>query len=133
MAEISKEMKIVLIINMFVALLYGITHLLFPEGIHSLDDAPYFDPHFWRLFGGALTAIGIAFLLGIINGEWNNIKILFQFAIIYLIVIALVNFTSNLYATRSATNEIFHLLDIIVTLVLLIIDIIFYQREVKKK
>jgi hypothetical protein len=132
MAEISKEMKIVLIINMLVALIYGIIHLLFPEGMHTLDDAPFFDPHFWRLFGGALTAIGIAFLLGILNGEWNNIKILFQFAIIYLIIIALVNFTSSLYATRSVTNEIFHLFDNIVTILLLILDIFFYQREEKK-
>ena len=117
---------------MIVGLTYGITHLLFPEGMHTLDNAPFFDPHFWRLFGGGLTAIGIAFLLGILNGEWNNIKILFQLAIIYLIIIALVNFTSDLYLTRSATNEIFHLFDNVVIILLIILDISFYLREEKK-
>lgn len=132
MVEISKEMKIVLVINMIVALVYGIIHLLFPESIHTLDDAPFFDPHFWRLFGGALTAIGIAFLLGLLKGEWNNIKVLSQLAIIYLIIIALVNLTSGIYLTRSITNEIFHLFDNIVTILLLILNIIFYLREEKR-
>ena len=132
MAEISKEMKIVLIVNMVVALIYGITHLLFPEGMHTLDDAPFFDPHFWRLFGGALTAIGITFLLGLLNGEWNNIKILFQLAIIFLIITAVVNLTSFLYLSRSTTNQIFHLFDNIVTILLLILNILFYLREEKK-
>ncbi|MFX0076731.1 MAG: hypothetical protein ACFE96_14905 [Candidatus Hermodarchaeota archaeon] len=106
--------------------------MLFPEGMHALDDAPFFDPHFWRLFGGALTAIGIAFLLGFLDGEWTRIKILFQFAIIFLIIIALVNFTSAVYLTRSATNEIFHLFDNIVTILLLVLNIVFYLREEKK-
>ncbi len=132
MAVISKEMKIVLIINVIVGLIYGILHVFFPEGVHALDDAPFFDPHFWRLFGGALIAIGIAILLGIFNGEWERIKILVQFVIIYLIIIALVNFTSSIYVTRSVTNELFHLFDNIVTILLLLLDILFYLREEKK-
>ena len=132
MAEVSKEMKIVLIINVIVGLIYGILHVFFPEGVHSLDDAPFFDPHFWRLFGGALIAIGIAILLGILNGEWDNIKIIIQFVIIFLIIVALVNFTSGIYITRSTINEIFHLFDNIVVILLLLLDILFYLREEKK-
>ncbi len=132
MAEISKEMKIVLIINMIVGFIYGIMYVFLPESVYSLNDAPYFDPHFWRLFGGALIAIGIAIVLGILNGEWDQIKILFQFAIVFLIIIALVNLTSNIYVTRSATNLIFHWLDTIVIIVILVFDIFFYLREEKK-
>ncbi len=132
MAEISKEMKIVLIINLFVAFIYGIMYVFLPEGVYSLNDAPYFDPHFWRLFGGALIAIGIAILLGMLNREWDNIKILFQFAIALLIILALVNLTSNIYVTRSATNLIFHWLDTIVIIALCVFNTFFYLREEKK-
>ena len=132
MAEISKEFKIVLIINMIVGFIYGIMYVFLPEGVYALNDAPYFDPHFWRLFGGALIAIGIAVLLGILNGDWDKIKLFFQFAIVFVTIIALVNLTSNIYVIRSATNLIFHWFDTIVIILILIFNIFFYLREEKK-
>ncbi len=132
MAEFSKEMKIVLIINMIVAFVYGIMYVFLPETVYSLNDAPYFDPHFWRLFGGALLAMGITVLLGIIKGDWDYIKLFFQYAIIGLIIFVLVNVTSIIYVTRSATNLIFHWLDTIVMIVLIVFNTYFYLREEKK-
>ena len=132
MAEFSKEMKIVLIINMIVAFVYGIMYVFLPETVYSLNDAPYFDPHFWRLFGGVLIALGIPVLLGIIKGDWDYIKLLFLFSIILLIILALVNLTSIIYATRSPTNLVFHWLDTIVMIVLLVFNTFFYLREEKK-
>ena len=132
MAELSKEMKIVLIINMIVAFVYGIMYVFFPETVYSLNDAPYFDPHFWRLFGGALFAMGFPILLSIKNGDWVYIKLYFQFAIIFLIITALVNLTSIIYVTRSATNLVFHWLDNIVIILLIVFNTFFYLREEKK-
>ncbi len=132
MAEFSKEMKIVLIINMIVAFVYGIMYVFLPETVYSLNDAPYFDPHFWRLFGGALIAMGIPVLLGIIKGDWDYIKLFFQYAIIALTIFVLVNVTSIIYVTRSATNLIFHWLDTIVMIVLIVFNTYFYLREEKK-
>jgi hypothetical protein len=132
MAEFSKEMKILLIINMIVGLVYGIMYAIFPEAIWALNDAPYFDPHFWRLFGGSLVATGIGILLGLLSKDWDKIKVFYQFAIVLLIIIALVNLTSNFYVVRSATNLIFHWLDNIVILALLVVNIFFYIREEKK-
>ena len=132
MAEFSKEMKIVLIINMVVAVVYGIMYVFLPEIVYSLNDAPYFDPHFWRLFGGVLIAMGIPVLLGIIKGDWDYIKLFFLFAIIVLIILVLVNLTSNIYVTRSATNLVFHWLDTIVIIVMIVLDTFFYLREEKK-
>ncbi len=132
MAEFSKEMKIVLIINMIVAFVYGIMYVFLPEAVYSLNDAPYFDPHFWRLFGGALFATGFPVLLGLIKKEWDYIKLIFLFSIILLIILALVNITSNIYVTRSATNLVFHWLDTIVMIVLIVFNTFFYLREEKK-
>jgi hypothetical protein len=132
MAEFSKEMKFVLIINLIVAFAYGIMYTFLPETVYSLNDAPYFDPHFWRLFGGVLIAMGIPVLLGLIKGDWDYIKLFFLFAIIFLIMNILVNLTSIIYVTRSATNLIFHWLDNIVIIVMIVLDIFFYLREEKK-
>jgi len=131
-AEFSKEMKIVLIINMIVAFVYGIMYLFLPEAVYSINDAPYFDPHFWRLFGGALFSTGFPVLLGLIKKEWDYIKLIFLFAIILLIILALVNITSNIYVTRSATNLVFHWLDTIVMIVIAGFNTFFYLREEKK-
>jgi hypothetical protein len=133
MAEFSKEMKFVLIINLIVAFVYGIMYLFLPEAVYSLNDAPYFDPHFWRLFGGVLIAMGIPVLLGIIKGDWDYIKLFFLFAIIVLVILVLVNLTSNIYVIpRSATNLVFHWLDTIVMIVLVVFNTFFYLREEKK-
>ena len=132
MAEISKEMKIVLVINMVVGFIYGIMYVLLPEGVYSINDAPYFDPHFWRLFGGALIALGFPILLGILKGDWDYIKLFFLFSIILLCILALVNITSIIYVTRSATNLVFHWLDTIVMIVLIVFNVFFYLREEKK-
>jgi hypothetical protein len=132
MAEFSKEMKFVLIINMIVAFAYGIMYVFLPDTVYSLNDAPYFDPHFWRLFGGVLIAMGIPILLGIIKGDWDYIKLFFLYAIIGLIIMALVNLTSNIYVTRSAINLVFHWLDTIVIIVLAVFNTFFYLREEKK-
>ncbi len=132
MAEFSKEMKFVLIINLIVAVVYGIMYLFLPEAVYTLNEAPYFDPHFWRLFGGVLFVMGIPVLLGIIKGDWDYIKLFFLYAIIMLIILVLVNLTSNMYVTRSATNLVFHWLDTIVMIVLVVFNTFFYLREEKK-
>ena len=132
MAELSKEMKIVLFINMLVAFIYGIIYVFLPDTVYSLNDAPYFDPHFWRLFGGVLISMGIPILLGIIKGDWDEIKFFYLYAIILLTILALVNLTSNIYLTRSATNIGFHWLDTIVIIILGVFDTFFYLREEKK-
>ncbi|NHJ25385.1 MAG: hypothetical protein EAX89_12460 [Candidatus Lokiarchaeota archaeon] len=132
MAEMSREYKILLIVHIIVAFIYGIMYLFLPETVYSVNEAPFFDPHFWRLFGGILFAIGIAGIVGLKMGDWEKVKLLMLYAITFLIILILVNLTSNTYIIRTATNLVFHWLDTTVMIVLLIFDIFFYIREEKK-
>ena len=132
MAELSKEYKILLIIHVIIAFIYGIMYLFFTEMIYTANDAPFFDPHFWRIFGGLMLALGIAGIIGLRMGDWDKIKLLMIFAIIFLIILIIVNITSNIYSVRSATNLIFHWFDTSLMIVLVVVDIIFYMREEKK-
>ncbi|MFW9820977.1 MAG: DUF4345 family protein [Candidatus Thorarchaeota archaeon] len=132
MAEISKEFKILLLINIVVAFVYGVLYTFLPNVVYSLNDAPYFDNHFWRLFGGVLIGIGITTLLGLKKGDWDSMKLYVLYAIIFLIITGIINVTSTIYITRSATNMIFHWIDNIVIIVFAVIDSFFYWKEEKK-
>ena len=132
MVEMSKEYKIIILVNAFVGLIYGSLYVFIPDFIYFGNDAPYFDPHFWRLFGGVLLAIGIVAFYGFFKADWEKIKFFMVFGIVALVIILINNLASNVYVTRSATNIIFHWVDNIVIILLLIIDIFFYMRENKK-
>lgn len=128
----SKEYKIIVLVNVIAAFIYGILYVFLPDVVYSGNDAPYFDPHFWRLFGGVLLAIGIVGLFGFLRLDWDKIKVFMLYGIVVLLIILLVNLTSNMYVIRSAANLIFHWIDNIVILILLIINTFFYMRENKK-
>jgi hypothetical protein len=132
MVEMSKEYKIIVLVNIIAAFIYGILYVFFPDFLYSVNDAPYFDPHFWRLFGGALLAVGIVGLYGFLKVDWDEIKLFMLYGITILLVILLLNLISNTYVIRSATNLIFHWIDNVVIIILLIINVFFYMRENKK-
>ena len=132
MVEMSKEYKIIVLMNVFAAFIYGILYVFLPDVVYTGNDAPDFDPHFWRLFGGSLLAIGIVGLYGFLRVDWDKIKLFMLFGIVILITILLINLTSNTYVIRSSTNIIFHWIDNIVIIILLVINSFFYMRENKK-
>jgi len=133
MAEISKEFKIMLIIDLVVAFAYGILYVFLPDFVYSTNDAPYYDPHFWRLFGGVILGIGIVAVFALLKGDWDHIKLFVFYTIVFLIITGIINITSAIYVTRSTTNLGFHWLDNILIILLAILNGFFYMREEKKK
>lgn len=131
MAEMSKEMKIVFIINGIVAFIYGCIFLLIPDLYESLTDSPYHNPALLRLWGGTIIILGLFALLSVMRGEWENVKIFFEFAIVWLImveILGLLTFTYVPYTAASLSSEI---MDLIIVAILIVIDIYFYLREEK--
>ena len=132
MAEISKELKLMLVADVIVAITYGVLYVFAPNVVYSMNDAPYYDPHFWRLFGGVLIGIGVVAILAILNGDWDNIKMFLLYAIIFLLITGIVNLSSAAYATRSATNIVYHWIDNSVIIVFFVLNLLIYMREEKK-
>lgn len=132
MAELSKFFKIILIINMIAAFIYGILYLFIPEIFAGLVDAPAFDLHFWRLWGGTCVSLGIFGIIGYIRNEWSTFKVIIEFVILWLIITVIINFVGFADITRSPTNLISQWTDIIIILILIIIDIYAYLRENKQ-
>lgn len=128
----SKELKIILIINIVVALFYGILYLFLPEIVYALNEAPSFDPHFWRLWGGICITLGIIGIFGLLKGDWDYFKLLFLFVICFLFVTFIINITTAFYLSRTPINIIYHWIDNIVIILIAVLDAFFYWKEEKK-
>ena len=91
MVEMSKGLKIILIVDIIVAIYYGVLYLLLPEFYSKMNDAPTFDLHMWRLFGGTIFVLGIAGIIALKRGEWEAVKPLMEVVILWLIMVAVLD------------------------------------------
>ena len=132
MAEISKQFKIVLYINFIIALIYGFFFLVIPEIYEQLADAPYSNPPLLRLWGATIIILGLFALIAAQRAEFENIKIVIELAILWLLAVGILNLAALAYVPMSPTNLASSIVDAIVPLVLFIVDLYFYRQEQKK-
>ena len=131
MVEISKNMKIVILINAIAGILYGIFYLIIPEVTLGIRDSHNYDPQFWRIFGATVIAFAVFLLVSIQRAEWDNIKILVELIILWLILIVIVNFITLATVPYSAAGLAAQWFDNIIIIILIIVDVFFYQKENK--
>ncbi len=132
MAEMSKEMKIVIIVNVIVAFIYGFLELIIPEIYYQLTDAPAFDVQALRVCGGALVVLGIFGIIAIIRADWEKVKITFELAIAYEILLLILDIVAYITITGSATWITGQIIATIIKIILIVINIYFYLREEKR-
>ena len=131
MVELSKGLKIILIVDIIVAIYYGVMYLLLPELYYQMNDAPAFDLHMWRLFGGTLFVLSIAGIIGLKRGEWEAVKPIMEVVILWLIMVAVLDVVWVLSAGASPTYVRSISTTIVLLIILIIANIYFYQREGK--
>ena len=132
MAEMSKEMKIVIIVNVIVAFIYGFFQLIFPEIYYQLTDAPAIDVLSLRVCGGALVVLGIFGIIAIIRADWEKVKIAFEIAITYEIILLIIDIVGYITVTGSATWITGQIIATIIKIILIVINIYFYLQEEKR-
>jgi len=132
MAEMSKEMKIVIIVNVIVAFIYGFLELIIPEIYYQLTDAPAMDVQALRVCGGALVVLGIFGIIAIIRADWEKVKITFELAIAYEILLLILDIVAYITITGSATWITGQIIATIIKIILIVINIYFYLREEKR-
>ncbi len=131
MVEMSKGLKIILIVDIIVAIYYGVMYLLLPELYYQMNDAPAFDLHMWRLFGGTLFVLSIAGIIALKRGEWEAVKPIMEVVILWLIMVAVLDVVWVLSANASPTYIRSISTTIVLLIILIIANIYFYQRERK--
>ena len=129
MVEMSKGLKIILIVDIIVAVYYGVLYLLLPEFYYQRNDAPAFDLHMWRLFGGTIFVLGIAGIIALKRGEWEAAKPLMEVVIMWLIMVAVLDIVLLLTVSVSPTYMRSTSTTIVLLIIIIIANIYFYQRE----
>jgi hypothetical protein len=119
MVEFSKFMKIVLIINIIAAFVYGIFYLFIPEIYANLVEASDYNDQFYRLWGGTCVSLGIFGILGLLRNDWDRFKMLFEFVILWLIITEIINFASFAYIVRTPANLASEWIDVIVIILII--------------
>ena len=76
-------------------------------------------------------ALAIIALLALKRGEWEDIKIIVELAIIWLILVLITNFWAFASMPFSATAAASQWFDNIVVIIFIIVDIWVYLRESK--
>ena len=121
MAEISKEAKIIFLLNAITSFIFAFFFLIIPEIYADWINAAYFAPICWRQIGGTLLVLGIFSIIGLIRKEWEQVRIVWELGIAFIIVLVCVDIWVLAHGIFDYT--------LIVEIVLLAINIFFYVRE----
>ncbi|MBY9014162.1 MAG: hypothetical protein KGD68_00580 [Candidatus Lokiarchaeota archaeon] len=93
MTEIQKLTKISLLLYALAGFIFAFLYLVIPDiFIYGLTQWPFNDPIYFRLFGGTLLVLGLASLLAYFKKEWEEIKLFFELAVMWLLMVTIINF-----------------------------------------
>jgi len=131
MPEVTKEIKIILLIDAIAALIFTFLYLVIPETYASLVDPLVFDPYYWRAFGGTLLVLAIMALIALKRAEVEQVKLMIEFAILWSVVILALNIWELIVLPLSPTYTQTTWFDSILLIVLIILNLYFYNRDLK--
>ena len=131
MAEVTKEVKIILFIDAIAALIFTFLYLVIPETYASLIDPIVFDPYYWRAFGGTLLALAIMALIALKRAEGEQVKIMIEFAILWSVVVLALNIWELIVLPLSPTYTETTWFNSVLLIVLIILNSYFYNRDLK--
>ncbi|MFX1406138.1 MAG: hypothetical protein ACFFC9_00255 [Promethearchaeota archaeon] len=125
MAEISKEAKIVFLINIIVCFIFAFFFFGIPEIYYDLVGGVGFSAVCWRQIGGTILILGLFGIIALIRKEWEQVRIYWEFGIAFIILLIVIDlwFGIGVYGAFEYT--------LIVEIVLAVINIFFYIRERK--
>lgn len=121
MVEISKEAKIILLINIIASFIFAFFFLGIPEIYADLTNNAFFSPICWRQLGGTLLVLGIFGIIALKRKEWEQVRIFWEIGIAFLIVLLSIDIWIIAYGLFDYT--------VIIEIVLVALNIFFYIRE----
>ncbi|MHA2397446.1 MAG: hypothetical protein ACXADU_00985 [Promethearchaeota archaeon] len=83
--ELSKWLKIVLLVHFILGIILGIIFLFIPEFYCTLVGVVLMDHGMLRLIGAASIALGMGSFLAYRSNDWDKAKIIVQLELIWLI------------------------------------------------
>jgi len=126
---ISTSFRRFIISSIFVLILLFCLYTLIPELYWSWVDWPFSDPVFSRFFGITCLAIAIIQIIILRAKEWNKIKIMIEFEIIWLFLVNIINIWSIFAINFSKTAFPGVIFDTALTIFYTIGFVYFYIRH----
>lgn len=127
--EISKGLKILFILEFFVANIYGVTYLFFTEWYIEFVAWPYDDPIVGRMLGVSLMTFGITSLIAYLRNNWDTAKLAVELQIFWHILALFVVIGGGIILDLMEDTWIF----IVILSPFLVAFLYFYFKELRRK
>ena len=118
MTEIQNLTKISLILDVIACFVFAFLYLVISDiYIYDLVQWPFDDPIYFRLFGGTLLVLGLASLLAYFKKEWEEIKLFFELALMWLLMVLVFNIFELALLSMPAMSFTSVLVDTIIVII----------------
>jgi len=129
MAEITKKLKILLLINAIIGLAFAFFYLAFPFWYLSLVQWPFFDPYYSWAFGGIFLILSSFILYTIKMDDWVRLKTVYETTIAWQILILVLNIMTLIFIPAPLDSIITTWIYNIIFIVLISLNISLYNKN----
>jgi len=129
MVKISKGLKILLLINAIMGLIFAFFYLAISNIYLSLIQWPFYDPYHSWLFGGILLIMSIFTLLAIKRTEWKEIRIIFELIIALQLMTLILNVMALILIPAPVMSLITTWINNFLLIILIVANIYFYTKQ----
>jgi hypothetical protein len=129
MVEITKKLKILLMINAIIGLGFAFFYLVIPHLYFSLFQWPFFDPYYSWAFGGVFLILSSFILFTIKKNDWERGKTVYEIMIAWQILILILNILSLIFIPVSLDSIIAIWVYNIIFITLIALNISFYDKN----
>ncbi|MHA2282396.1 MAG: hypothetical protein ACXAC5_16250 [Promethearchaeota archaeon] len=129
MVEISKGLKILLLINAIIGLIFAFLYLAISHIYLSFIQWSFYDPYYSWLFGGTQLILSIFTLLAIKRTEWKQIRIIFELIIGWQLTILILNIIGLILIPAPITSLISTWVNNFLLIILIIANLYFYTKQ----
>jgi len=129
MTEIAKRLKILLLINAIIGLIFAFFYLVAPYYYLSLIEWPFFDPYYSWAFGGAFLILSLFLLISIKQNQWEKCKSVLEITIAWQMLILILNIISLIFIPTPIISILTTWITNIIFITLIGLNIYFYGRK----
>jgi len=129
MTEITKRLKVLLLINAIIGLIFAFFYLVAPYYYLSLIEWPFFDPYYSWAFGGAFLILSSFLLRSIKRNHWEKFKPVLEITIAWQMLILILNIISLIFIPTPIISIITIWITNIIFITLIGLNISFYGRN----
>lgn len=129
MTEITKKLKILLLIDAIIGLGFAFFYLIGPYYYLSLIEWPFFDPYYSWAFGGIFLILSSFLLRSIRKNLWEQCKSIVQITIAWQILIIILNIISLIFIPTSIVWILSAWISNILFIILVGLKLLFQRRK----